>query len=96
MNKEQDRTQMLKDKLFQAKKKQRLADEDIDNLRAPVFLSMSLRGTEETSRRERDNKCAVGGMRNPRIYNRQVPNSKAVGSAVAKALDGYLNANPAV
>ena len=87
---------MLKDKLLQAKKKQRLADEDIDNLRAPVFLSMSLRGTEETSRAERDNKCAIGGMRNPRISNRQVPNSNAVGSAVAKTIDGYLDANPAV
>ena len=87
---------MLRSKLLRARAGHRTADEHVDNLRPPVKLNLSLKGAQDPARRAADNQAALGGMKNPRISNRRIPNQRRVGKRVAHAIDSFLDLHPDV
>ena len=87
---------MLRSKLLRARAGHRTADEQVDNLRPPVKLNLSLKGAQDLARRGADNQAALGGLRNPRISNHRIPNQRKVGKRVAHAIDSFLDLHPDV
>ena len=80
---------MLRSKLMRIKAGHRTADDQVDNLKPPVKLNLSLKGTQDPTKRAAGNQAALGGMKTPRISNHRVPNQRKVGKRVAAAIDAF-------
>ena len=71
-------------------------DPDDDLVRQRVKRPVRLRGEDAESRRTRENREALGGMRNPRVSNMRVTGHNAIGKKAFKVLSRLILADGAI
>jgi len=63
-------------------------------IRQDVLQPMRLSQGEEPTSRRKENLCAVGGMKNPRVSLHKVPGHHKVGGEIAQIIDDFLTSRP--
>ena len=70
------------------------SDPDEDGLRKNVYRTMDLTGKTEVDEKKRQNKMAIGGMRQPRMSIKKVPGHLIIGPKIHDAIDHYFRDHP--
>ena len=70
------------------------ADDDLMNQR--VKRPIRLKGDDADTARRKENQAAIGGMRNPRLSLKRVPNHKVVGKRAYTVIDKLVAADPSM